>query len=107
MGESLKSGEVILARLQFTDSNESKLRPAVILFEELDNIVVAGITSNPQMQGIPLTKNEGAITDSVIKLNYIFTITCASIAKKLFELNNQKKKLVYEKLTEKLRPLNK
>ena len=64
----LKSGDVILAKVQFTDTFEVKIRPAVVLFEEFDNVVVAGITSNLKMEGIPLTKKEGAVKDSVIKL---------------------------------------
>jgi len=58
-GKMLKSGDVILTNVQFTDTFEVKKRPVVILFEELDNIVVAGITSNLQMKGIPLTKKGG------------------------------------------------
>ena len=46
-----RSGQVIIARVQFADSGEVKLRPAVVLFEELGNIVVAGITSNLKMKG--------------------------------------------------------
>jgi len=38
--------------VQFTDSFEIKKRPAVVLFEELTNVVVAGITSNKNMKGI-------------------------------------------------------
>ncbi len=36
---------------------------------------VAGITSNPHMKGIALTTVDGAVKDSVIKTNYIFTIS--------------------------------
>ena len=57
-----------------------KKRPALILFEEFDNVVVAGITSNLQMEGVPLLKEEGAVKDSVIKLNYIFTISKVMIS---------------------------
>lgn len=39
-----KSGDVILATVQFTDTDEVKIRPAVVLFEELGNVVVAGVT---------------------------------------------------------------
>ena len=49
-----KFGTVILAEIQFTDTYEIKTRPSVILFEEYGNIVVAGITSNLEMNGIPL-----------------------------------------------------
>ena len=50
----LKSGDVIIAQIQFTDTFEIKKRPALVLFEEFDNIVVAGITSNLEMKGILL-----------------------------------------------------
>ena len=52
-----KFGDVILAEIQFTDTYEIKKRPAVVLFEEYGNVVVAGITSNTEMKGIPLSKN--------------------------------------------------
>jgi len=100
-----KSGEVILAKIQFTDTFEVKIRPALVLFEEFGNIVVAGITSNQIMDGIKITKKEGAIKDSVIKLNYMFTISQAMISKKLFALSNKKKQLVFKELTKKLEGL--
>jgi len=103
----LKSGDVIIAQIQFTDTFEIKRRPALVLFEEFDNIVVAGITSNLEMKGIPLTKKEGAIKNSVIKLNYIFTISKAMISKNLFHLNKEKKRIVFDELTKRLNNLNK
>ncbi|MEK6958846.1 MAG: type II toxin-antitoxin system PemK/MazF family toxin [archaeon] len=96
------SGDVILANVQFADSFEIKKRPCVVLFEELGNIVVMGVTSNPGMSGISLTKKEGAIKDSVIKTNYIFTVGEMLVEKKLFELSAEKKKIVYDELTRKL-----
>jgi mRNA interferase MazF len=101
-----KPGDVILATIQFTDTNEIKTRPALVLFEELGNIIVAGITSNLKMQGIPLNKSEGAIKDSIIKLNYIFTISNEMITKVLFHLNTEKKQIVHSELTKKLNNLN-
>lgn len=103
----LKSGDVVLARVQFTDTFEIKKRPALVLFEEFDNVVVAGITSNLKMEGVPLLRGEGAIKDSVIKLNYIFTISKAMISKTLFHLNKKKKHMVFDGLTERLNDLNK
>jgi mRNA interferase MazF len=100
-----KPGDIILATVQFTDTNEVKIRPAVVLFEELGNIVVAGITSNLKMKGIPLSKTEGAIKDSVIKLNYIFTISTEMITKVLFPLSTEKKYLIYSELTKRLNNL--
>lgn len=97
-----KPGDVILATVQFTDTFEVKKRPALVLFEEFNNVVVCGITSNPKMRGIPLIKAEGVIKDCVIKLNYIFTITNIMVEKIFFKLSSQKKNLVYQGLLGKL-----
>jgi mRNA interferase MazF len=98
----LKPGDVILATVQFADTAEVKVRPAVVLFEELGNIVIAGITSNPKIKGIPLTKKEGAIKDSTIKLNYIFTISNEMATKVLFHLSKEKKRLIFDELAKRL-----
>ena len=97
-----KPGDVILATLQFTDTFEIKKRPALVLFEEHDNLVVAGITSNLEMKGIPLTKEEGAVKNSIIKLNYIFTISRAMVEKILFSISAGKKRQVHNALIMKL-----
>ena len=97
-----KPGEVVLATIQFADTFEIKMRPALVLFQDFDNVVVAGITSNTAMAGIPLTKKEGAVKESVIKLNYVFTISTMLISKRLFALTQEKKKRVYADLTQKL-----
>ena len=94
----LSSGDVVLAQVQFTDAFEVKTRPAVILFEEFGNVIVAGITSNSAMKGVMLTKKDGAIKDSIIKTNYIFTISEAMVKKKLFHLSGQKKAELYNEL---------
>ena len=98
----LKSGDVILADVQFTDTFEVKKRPALVLFEEFGNVIVAGITSNTEMNGVSLLKKDGAIKDSVIKLNYIFTISQAMVKKTLFSLSVDKKKEVHDTLIGKL-----
>ncbi len=96
-------GDVVLANIQFTDTFEIKKRPALVLYEEFNNIVVAGITSNTNKSGVLITQKDGAIKDSVIKLNYIFTISSAMVEKVLFSLSKEKKKKVYEQLMEKLK----
>ncbi|PJA20209.1 MAG: hypothetical protein COX63_00960 [Candidatus Diapherotrites archaeon CG_4_10_14_0_2_um_filter_31_5] len=101
-GNMLKSGDVVLAQIQFLDSFETKKRPAVVLFKEFTNFVVAGITSNLDMKGIPLAKKEGAIKDSVIKTNYIFTITEKAITKKLFNLSKEKRTVLYNELDKRI-----
>ena len=96
-------GEVILSEIQYTDTFEIKKRPALVLFEDKGNIVVLGITSNLKMEGIPLTKKEGAIKDSIIKLNYIFTISEKMVEKNLFSISEEKKKKVKEELISRIR----
>ena len=99
----LNFGDVVLAEVQYTDTFEIKERPAVVLFEEFDNVVVAGITSNLKMEGVPLLKKEGAVKDSVIKINYIFTISSKMIKKTLFKLSSEKKKLVVSEIIKRLK----
>lgn len=102
-GNVHKFGDVVLATIQFIDTFETKVRPAVVLFEEYNNVVVAGITSNTAMKGVILTKKDGAISDSVIKANYIFTISGAMIKKFLFTLSESKQKELCSEITKKLR----
>ena len=97
-----KAGDLIVATVQFTDTSDVKTRPAVVLFEEFGNVVIAGVTSNLRMKGIPLTKSEGAIKDSVIKLNYIFTISNEMTNKVVFHLTKEKKQLIFDELSKRL-----
>jgi len=98
----LRAGDVVIASVQFTDTADVKTRPAVVLFEELGNVVIAGVTSNLKMKGIPLTRSEGAIKDSVIKLNYIFTISSEMVSKVILHLSKEKKRLIFEELSKRL-----
>jgi mRNA interferase MazF len=97
-----RAGDVIIATVQFTDTAEVKTRPAVVLFEEIGNVVIAGITSTLKMKGIPLSKSEGIIKDSVIKLNYIFTISNEMVSKVILHLSKEKKRLIFEELSKRL-----
>ena len=102
-GKMHEFGSVVLAEVQFTDTFEIKKRPAVVLFEEDGNIVVMGVTSNTKMKGIPLARKDGALKDSIIKINYIFTISEKMIKKSLFALSKEKKSLIKEELMKKLK----
>ena len=97
-----KFGNVVLVSIQFVDTFEIKRRPALVLFEEQGNVVVAGITSNLKMNGVYLYKKEGAIRDSIIKLNYIFTISEKMIEKVLFSVSKNKKEEIKLELLKKL-----
>ena len=54
------------------------------------------------MEGIPLMKKEGAVKDSIIKINYIFTISDKMMKKRLFSLSHEKKKILISELIQKL-----
>ena len=95
-------GEVVLSTIQFTDTFDIKKRPALVLFEESGNVIVMGITSNLEMKGISISKKEGAIKDSIIKLNYIFTISEKMIERTLFSISQEKRRLVKEELIKKM-----
>ena len=73
-----KSGDVVITRVQFADSEGSKIRPALVLFEELGNIVIAGITTNLQMKGIRISTSEGAELNAIAK--------AASMGRKVYML---------------------
>lgn len=95
-------GQIVLADVQYADTFEIKTRPALVLFEEQGNVVVAGITSNQKMRGIAVTRKEGLPRDSIIKLNYIFTISEKMIKKFLLNLSDEKKNLVKNELIKKI-----
>ncbi len=96
-------GEVILCSVQYTDTFEVKKRPALVLFEEKGNVVVFGITSNLKMQGVTILKREGAVKESIIKINYIFTISEKMIEKVLFSISDKKKELIKRELLSKIK----
>ncbi len=93
-GRQFKFGDVILTEVFFTDLIHKKRRPALVLFEKYSNVIVAGITSNPSMDGVLLRKRKGLPVDSVVKLNYIFTIDKKSVVKKLCEITDREKEEV-------------
>jgi len=101
-GRRYNFGNVIIAGVQFVDTFEVKKRPALVLFEEYDNIVCAVITSNPKMKGISVTKKEGMSVDSVIKLNYIFTISEKMIERVLLSISKEKREEVKREFIKKL-----
>lgn len=95
-------GDVVLVNLKFVDGDEYKKRPALVLYTEYGNLIVAGITSNTRKGGIMLSESDGAIKPSVIKLNYLFTIPGHGIERYLFTLGMEKRRAVFGGLTERL-----
>lgn len=101
-GKMHRFGEVVLASVHFTDTFEIKKRPALVLFEEQGNVVVAGVTSNLNMKGVYLRKKEGAIRDSIIKLNYLFTISEKMVERVLFSVSKEKRAMIKKELFRKI-----
>ncbi|HLD97982.1 MAG TPA: type II toxin-antitoxin system PemK/MazF family toxin [Candidatus Nanoarchaeia archaeon] len=101
-GKKYNFGDIIITKVQFSDTFEIKKRPALVLFEEYGNVICAVITSNPYMRGIKLSKEEGLIADSVIKINYIFTVSERMIEKFLFKISNIKKETIKRELLTRL-----
>ena len=94
--------QVVLASVQYVDTFEIKRRRALVVFEDMGNVVVAGITSNPKMKGIELSKKEGAIKNSVVKVNYIFTISEKMVERVLFSVSKEKKDVIRKELIRRL-----
>jgi mRNA interferase MazF len=100
------SGDVVVATVKLEDTKEARTRPVLVLFEEYTNVVVAGITSNPYVKGIPISKKEGALKHSTIKLNQIFTLERDTLSAPLFKLSDEKRRMVFDALVELLSGLS-
>ena len=76
-----------------------KKRPAVVLAEKGDDILVCSITSNPESEGIQI--KEGTLPlKSKIKYWRIQALVKNSILRKIAKLNNEDHKLLIMKINE-------
>jgi len=84
---------------------DDEIQTREVLKEIVSNpkIRIFKLSNDPAFYGVPLTKKEGAIKDSVIKLNYIFTISEKMVKKSLFNLSKEKKKILFDEITKRLR----
>lgn len=57
------------------------------------------------MKRIPIFKSEGAVQDSIIKLNYLFTITNDVVLKTVFHLSVENKRMILKDIMKKLEGL--
>ena len=101
-GKQYKFGDILICQVQFMDTEEIKTRPVYVLFQEFDSVVVIGITSNPHVVGVPLSKEEGMIKDSIIKLNYIMTISEKMVKKYVCSATEEKKRIVKNELLKRI-----
>lgn len=88
----MKKGDVVLIKFPFTDLSGSKLRPAVVLFDSGNDLIVAfitGVLAVKSIGDISLKRNDtnGLKKDSVIKLSKLATLSKDLIAGKIGALS--------------------
>jgi mRNA interferase MazF len=103
-------GAVVLVPFPYTDLSSTKMRPAVILLENENDIVVAFVSSklpatqNPAavilMQSDPGFVMTGLKTDSAIKLDKIATIIRTMVAGVIGELPDTARQEVNRKMAD-------
>ncbi len=101
----MKKGDVVLIKFPFTDLSGSKLRPALVLVESGNDIVVAFITSvlTERFDGdIPLVKSDqnGLKKDSTLRLMKLATLSRDLIAGKIGSLSEEELSVVNRVLRE-------
>ena len=84
----MKKGDVVLIKFPFTDLSGSKLRPALVLIETGNDVLVAFITSvlSEKFTGdVSLVKSveNGLKKDSVLRLSKLATLSKELIAGKI------------------------
>lgn len=78
-------GKIVLIHFPFTDLTSSKLRPALVLYESADDVIVAFISSKVQAQNLPSDlilsaehpafPSTGLKVPSVIKFDKVATVS--------------------------------
>lgn len=99
---SFAKGEVVLFPFPYTDLSDRKLRPCLVLSEEMrEDIILCQITSQrlrKDVYSVELkradTSNGTIMIDSYIRANMIFTATKAQIRRKLCAISDIRYKQV-------------
>jgi mRNA interferase MazF len=105
-------GKIVLLPFPFTDLTAAKLRPALIIHEGNEDVVVAFISSKVQSElseaDVLVSKKDvgfkesGLKVDSLIKLDRIATVLKDLIVGELGELDAESRREVNQKLTKML-----
>lgn len=104
---AFRKGDIVLFPFPFTDLSDRKIRPCLVLSEEMQqDIVLCQITSKRVDRddfSIELAKGEtteGSLQiDSRIRANMIFTAEKSQILKKVCRLKDEKYQRVIETIT--------
>lgn len=85
-------GEVYLCRFPYTDGVGSKVRPALVLFEFGEDVVVCRVTGRLRVGSMNVAINDwsqaGLLKPSIVRLDKIITAERAVFIKKLGMLSN-------------------
>ena len=104
--ETFAKGDVVLFPFPYTDMNARKIRPCLVLSDEMQyDILLCQITSKhvqADKYSVEIKKNEttdGSLQiDSLIRSNMLFTAEKLQIIKKICKLDERKYKDVVEKV---------
>jgi len=101
-------GKIVLVPFPFTDLTAAKLRPALIIHEGMEDVVVAFISSKVQSELSEVDvliskknagfKKSGLKVDSFIKLDKIATVLKDLVVGELGELDEEARREVNHKL---------
>lgn len=101
-------GKIVLVPFPFTDLTAAKLRPALVIYEGEEDVVVAFVSSKVPSKltdtDVLITKeqvgfrNTGLKVNSVIKTDKVATLLKDSILGELGELDKELKKEVNQRL---------
>ena len=99
----MNKGDIILITFPFTDLSGSKLRPALVLAADRDDVTVAFITTNlQQLNNVDMflqkSTTNGLKKDSLVKMNKIATLDHGLIMDSVGQLVEDELKEVDRKL---------
>lgn len=101
----MKKGDIILVPFPFTDLSGNKLRPALVLVEEGDDVIAAFISTILKQRfksDFLIKKNDknSLKKDSLLKLNKLATLSHDLIKGKIGEISDKELKEIDKKLLE-------
>lgn len=101
-------GRIVLVPFPFTDLTAAKLRPALVIYEGKEDVVVAFISSKvpPELSEVDVLvsrtdtgfSKSGLKVDSLIKLDKIATVLKHLVVGELGELDEESRQAVNRKL---------
>ena len=98
-GMMYSKGDIVVINFPYSDFLDSKKRPAVILAEKGNDILVCSITSNLSSEGIQI--KEGTLPlKSKIKYWRIHALVKNSVLRQIAKLDNEDHSLLISKINE-------